>query len=219
MKTYRIKEGYRHKELSSAAAATQTHTGYWTPARIRASSFHQYHVYRFAQSLLDQGRIKSVIDVGCGPGTKLAMLHRAHPEVSYTGIDLAEGIEYCKRTYRFGTWLARDFNDTATAVDLPQADLVICSDVIEHVADPDRLLAYLKAALAPGGRVLLSTPERDILNGPDSFSAPNAHHMREWNFEEFRAYVADSGFVVERQELQLPVRIWPNMIFYREILR
>lgn len=37
-------------------------------------------------------------------------------------------------------------------------DLVIACEVIEHVAHPDDLLRQLKRFLAPGGRILLTTP-------------------------------------------------------------
>lgn len=217
MKTYRIKEGYLHKDMKRELP---NHEGYWTPARIYASNFHQYQVYQFAGEIIAKHGVASVLDVGCGPGTKLAILHEAFPNVSYFGVDLSEAIEYCRKTYRFGTWLVEDFNQNGGRENpAGKVDLVICSDVIEHVADPDVLLKYLKSAVAPNGYIVISTPERDILNGPESLSAPNAYHVREWNYEEIREYVTEMGFKVERHDLQLPVRIWPNMIFYREIVR
>ena len=37
-------------------------------------------------------------------------------------------------------------------------DLVIASEIIEHVAHPDALLRHLKTFLTPAGRLLLTTP-------------------------------------------------------------
>jgi 2-polyprenyl-3-methyl-5-hydroxy-6-metoxy-1,4-benzoquinol methylase len=42
-------------------------------------------------------------------------------------------------------------------------DLVISCEIIEHVAHPDRLLRHLGAFLAPGGRLLLTTPNGSYL--------------------------------------------------------
>jgi SAM-dependent methyltransferase len=215
MKTYHIKEGYVHKAPNQMSGA---HASYWNAQRIYASRFHQYQVYELAGDIIAEQGVRSVLDVGCGPGTKLAALHAQHPTVDFHGVDLHEGIDYCRRTYRFGTWHVRDFNTEAQDLGV-QADLVICSDVIEHVADPDVLLAFIRCNLAPHGRAILSTPERDVLNGKHSMSAPNRHHVREWNFSEFATYICSAGFRIERHELQFPVRFWPNSIFYREVVK
>lgn len=215
MKTYHIKEGYVHKTPSQMSGV---HSAYWNAQRIYASRFHQHQVYALAGDVIEQHGVRSVIDVGCGPGTKLAALHQQYPHVDFHGVDLEEGVQYCRKTYDFGTWHVRDLNMPSDDVGI-RVDLVICSDVIEHVADPDILLDFIRRNLAPQGRAILSTPERDVLNGKDCMRAPNKHHVREWNFSEFATYIADAGFRVEHHELQYPVRFWPNSIFYREVLK
>jgi len=214
LKTYHIRPGYLHKEV----AASAEHGLYWNRARIHASGFHQYQVYRYAMRAIARLGARSVLDVGCGPGTKLVMLHRVFPHVRITGVDLPEAIAYCRRTHDFGDWKVEDF-DSAVSSGSGEADLVICSDVIEHLADPDILLDYLKKRCAPGGRIVLSTPERDALNGPQSMAAPNRYHLREWNRAELRSYLLAAGFAIEHHELQYPVRFWPNAIFWREVVR
>jgi 2-polyprenyl-3-methyl-5-hydroxy-6-metoxy-1,4-benzoquinol methylase len=215
MKTYQIKAGYIHKPVSDASTV---HTGYWTSARIYASGFHQHSVYRYAHAIATRREAKSIMDIGCGPGTKLRMLYEQNPNRTYIGVDLPEAIEYCRRTHKFGNWYADDLNATHEPAPGLQADLIICSDVIEHIADPDNLLGYIKTRLAPDGRVVLSTPERDILNGVDNFEALNPHHVREWNAEEIAAYLREWNFEIEDHQFQYPVRLWPNRIFFREVV-
>lgn len=216
MKTYHIKSGYQPR---TGGHSSTVHEGYWTPSRIYASGFHQYQVYRFAMDYIRSHGVRSVLDLGCGPGTKLALIHEKFPDLKYLGIDLPEGVAYCRKTYDFGEWLSVDFNVT-TQVDLnSKVDLVICSDVIEHVEDPDRLLEFVRGRLSPAGRVILSTPDRDRLNGRANNTPLNAHHVREWNRSELAAYLQSAGFEIEWQGLQFPVRFWPNGIFWREIVK
>jgi len=73
---------------------------------------------------------------------------------------------------------------------------VICADVIEHLLNPDSLLAFLKKLLAPEGHLFLSTPDRDIERGPNCLSSPKPEHVREWNRSEFKKYLQHSGFIV-----------------------
>jgi SAM-dependent methyltransferase len=50
----------------------------------------------------------------------------------------------------------------ASAEDLPfqdaTFDCIICTEVLEHCADPDRALAEMSRVLRPGGRIFLTTP-------------------------------------------------------------
>lgn len=71
--------------------------------------------------------------------------------------------------------------------------MIICSDVIEHLVDPDILLSFLEKSNFKF--LILSTPERDsvqmkqrglLWDGPPV----NEAHVREWNFEEFEQYIS-----------------------------
>jgi len=77
-----------------------------------------------------------------------------------------------------------------------QYDLIVCSDVIEHMEDPDMLLSYIKKFAHKDGTILFSTPERDVLRGKDNMHSPNRDHIREWNKEEFTRYLTSRGFTI-----------------------
>jgi 2-polyprenyl-3-methyl-5-hydroxy-6-metoxy-1,4-benzoquinol methylase len=76
-------------------------------------------------------------------------------------------------------------------------DLCICSDVIEHIYDPDDFY-LMKFLLSLDCSVyIVSTPKRDVMgqDGPPV----NTHHVLEWNFHELQqAYMTDQGFRVVR---------------------
>lgn len=191
---------------------------YWTDSRIRASLVYQFPVYMLARKLILEHRIDSVIDVGCGVATKLELLHRSLPHVRYAGIDQDHAIQICRQRHDFGHWYVDDFDSPSNELQGLKAGLVICSDVIEHVEDPDKLLDYLKQRAEKEGLILLSTPDRDGLRGKDCTSCPNKYHVREWNRPELKAYLESRGFRIVEQLRQLGVKIAANRIFLQEVV-
>lgn len=217
-KTYFIKPGYTINDTAWTNDAVSGET-YWTKERLKASLSYQYPVYMSARKLIAMGDVTRVIDVGCGVATKLAVLHRAFPHVEFVGIDQATTIEFCQKYHRFGRWIADDLEQPDEQLSDLKADLVICSDVIEHMIDPDVLLRYLKRRVRPGGRILLSTPERDALRGPSCTSSPNRYHVREWNRQELAEYLRSAGFAIIEHRLQLPVKWEFSRIFYTHVVK
>lgn len=102
---------------------------------------------------------KRTLDVGCGAGLLCEPLARLGAAV--TGIDAAaENIE-AARTHAQGGGLIIDYHSGDIAhLDLGTFDLVTALEVIEHVGDKPAFIAALSAALAPGGLMILSSPNR-----------------------------------------------------------
>ena len=94
-----------------------------------------------------------ILDVGCGPGWVAAELRRRGHHV--TGVDLIadEGVE--ARTDRF---FAADVEQGLPDEVGDGFDIVIAADVIEHVRNPDELLADLAGRMDPRGRIIASVP-------------------------------------------------------------
>jgi 2-polyprenyl-3-methyl-5-hydroxy-6-metoxy-1,4-benzoquinol methylase len=217
-KTYSLKEGYiPNQQLETMDEISQK--VYWKKETIYSASFHQFYVYKYLVSLIRQQQPKTIIDVGCGVGVKLAYVHYQVPAVEIIGIDQKSAIEYCQKHYDFGTWQNDDFENPRQDLEEVKADLVVCADVIEHVLDPDKLLAYLKNKMTNNGYLLISTPERDKLRGEGCNYSPNKHHIREWNKSEFLTYLEQSGLVVISYYLEYPIKIGWNRIFISHFLR
>ena len=152
----------------------------------------QDEVYREAAKLADVFDLRAIADIGTGSGFKLIKYFQNYHTVGY---DLEPAIVKLRHKYPTKCWqvLESDFGCYS-------ADLVICSDVIEHINDPDFFLANLKSAY--NAWFVISTPDRKLLErypkwgkkmGPPS----NGCHVREWAFNEFRQYM-DSHFEVFR---------------------
>lgn len=102
---------------------------------------------------------KRALDVGCGAGLLCEPLARLGAAV--TGVDAAAENIAAARDHAAGAGLAIDYRaGELTDLALGQFDLVTCLEVLEHVADKPVFVAALAASLAPGGLLILSTPNR-----------------------------------------------------------
>jgi 2-polyprenyl-6-hydroxyphenyl methylase/3-demethylubiquinone-9 3-methyltransferase len=103
---------------------------------------------------------KSAADVGCGAGLLAEPLARLGARV--TGIDAAPENIAAARDHALGQGLEIDYRTGGSEALEGRYDLVTSLEVVEHVADPEAFVGGLAAALAPGGLLILSTPNRTL---------------------------------------------------------
>lgn len=102
---------------------------------------------------------KRVLDVGCGAGLLAEPLARLGAEV--TGVDAAAENIAAAQDHAAGSGLVITYrHGELGALGLGRFDLVTAMEVIEHVADKPAFVAELTRHLAPGGLLILSTPNR-----------------------------------------------------------
>lgn len=106
----------------------------------------------------------SVLDVAGGQGNMSLELAEAGYAVTWN--DLREELAgYVALKHERGSIDYRPGN--LFDLDLGQRfDVVLLSEVVEHVAHPDRLLAKAATLVAPGGRVVLTTPNGGYFRNP-----------------------------------------------------
>ncbi|VXC54243.1 bifunctional 2-polyprenyl-6-hydroxyphenol methylase/3-demethylubiquinol 3-O-methyltransferase UbiG [Sphingomonas sp. AX6] len=106
---------------------------------------------------------KTAIDVGCGAGLLTEPLARLGARV--TGLDAAQENIGAARAHANSVGLNIDYRHGGIEALSGEAfDLVTSMEVIEHVSDVDAFIAGLERALAPGGLMILSTPNRTPLS-------------------------------------------------------
>lgn len=192
---------------------------YWTENRLKASYHYQYSVYETLSEYIRDNEECVILDIGCGPATKLLSIKNKYPKVQIFGIDQVEVIKFCEKKYPWGFWYVDDFeNPTLKKEMIPNVDLIICSDVIEHLKDPDSLLSYIKIFANSNTTVIISTPERDRLRGKECLYSPNPVHIREWSFRELELYIESRKFKIFDHKLLFPVKIAFSKFFLFEII-
>ena len=97
-----------------------------------------------------------IVDVGCGDGSALAVTAAQNPEHRFAGIDWSS--DALRRARALGLTVLRGGVAPGLPVADGAADVVIMSELIEHLVDPDGAVAEARRVLRPGGSLLLSTP-------------------------------------------------------------
>lgn len=101
----------------------------------------------------------SALDIGCGAGLACEPLARLGAQV--TGVDASGQNVSVASLHAEGSGLdIRYMAGEIAELDIGRFDLVTCLEVIEHVADKSAFLAGVAERLAPGGLLILSTPNR-----------------------------------------------------------
>ena len=150
---------------------------------------------------------KTALDVGCGAGLLTEPLARLGAKVA--AIDAAPELIEVAKAHAAGAGLAIDYHATAVEDLDGTFDLVTAMEVVEHVADPRAFLASLAARLAPGGLLILSTPNRTAwsrlltITLAEGFGQipKGTHHYEDFiTPAEMTAMLADVGIVVDDVE-------------------
>lgn len=106
---------------------------------------------------------KRALDVGCGAGLLAEPLARLGAEVN--AIDAAAESIAVARDHAARRGLAIDYRVGGVEAAAGETfDLVTCLEVVEHVADAAAFVRGLAEAVAPGGLLIMSTPNRTWLS-------------------------------------------------------
>lgn len=178
-------------------------SGFWDDVYADTEKIKWYHKQgtNYMMSIrpflgLNEDYQGTLLDFGCGMGAGVTVLRKAFPNAKIIGVDHSPmGIKYCQKNYG-------DIADflCAEAADVPKAEIMISSHVMEHLTDDK---AIVKNLLKKCSKLYIAVPYQE-----DNLKQ-NDEHLRSYD----KKYYADiQGFV----EAQLA---WPRKSAFHMCLR
>lgn len=168
-----------------------------------------------------------VLDVGCGNGFTCGEFLKLGCQV--TGIDLSEqGITQARQAHPGGRFelLPADEHILENLREQP-FDVVISTEVVEHLIFPRPYARGCRKALKPGGRFICSTPYHgylknlmlSVFNKWDQHLCPmwDGGHIKFWSRKTLHWLLSEQGFtnLKFRGVGRIPW-LWMTMVFYGE---
>jgi ubiquinone/menaquinone biosynthesis C-methylase UbiE len=167
------------------------------------NALHQWHLKVFMNRLNEMVRLaspRSVLDAGCGEGFVLSFLKSENPRLDLTGTDLSHSaIEYARKhfsevgDFRQGNIYELPFEDDSF-------DLVICSEVLEHLDAPEKAIRELKRVSRQ--HVLITVPLEPYFQWLNNIGrlvgiGDDIGHVNFWNRERFHSLMDEHFDIVE----------------------
>ncbi len=200
---YEIRKVHRPAHGSSAHALTAVdHNSrsmrelFYADARQVASylSAERRQFYRDVTDILARKVPKlgtaalQIADYGCGPGLLLKHLSEVSSASVFHGYDFASsGLRVARENFPAATFAERDLYDTFP----DRYDVILCTEVLEHLQRPHLALNNLLDQLAPDGHLLATVPDGRI----DQYTG----HIHFWSPESWQIFIEDlcPGFDIE----------------------
>ena len=143
--------------------------------------------------LIDKKEQVKILDAGCGEGFISRMIVSAFPGVVVTGLDYTnEALEIAREMGEDVTYVQGDIMDMP--FENKEFDIVVCTEVLEHLDDPDKAHSELLRVSKWG--VLVTVPHEPwfcignmaALKNLSRFGNP-IDHINRWSFGSFKEFI------------------------------
>lgn len=146
----------------------------------------------------------SLLDCGSGHGSLVGELSARG--VDALGLEISEAaVAHARSAHPDATFVRHSVEDRPWPIPQASFDYATSFEVIEHLLQPDELLAGAHDALKSGGHLALTTPYHGILKnvaiallGFERHFDVRGAHIRFFTDRSLRHMVSEAGFVVEK---------------------
>lgn len=152
---------------------------------------------------------EDALDVGCGTGAVLELLHARYPNKHLTGLDLTPGMIDVARAKQLDNVSFVVGDAEALPFEPRSFDAVLCSNSFHHYPHPERFFAEVARVLRPGGRLILRDYTSNdvavwLMNNIELPLARLLGHgdVRILKLSELRTLAEESGFTLLKLEAQ-----------------
>lgn len=173
----------------------------WNGWKAAAGAFEGVRRYGQISRRVAELAPDRMLDVGCGDGRLAREIKQVLPRVVVHGCDLS--IAALNRAEGLDRRYAVDLNVDRLPEPDGSLDLVVASEVIEHVIEPGRAIAEFHRVLRPGGHVLITVPNvafwrfrLEALRGGVPSVTADARHLHSFNAALLNALVTREGFEI-----------------------
>jgi SAM-dependent methyltransferase len=146
--------------------------------------------------LARNGSPRQVLDIGSGTGDLAAVVRAALPAAEILGLELSkEGVDLARRKVPDARFEERDLmaQEPPPTEQRAWATHAVCSEVLEHLDEPEQLLRNAINYLARGCVLIVTVP-----GGPMSAFDKHIGHRQHFRPKELRRVLERAGFEVER---------------------
>jgi len=168
-----------------------------------------WHIRKWmiVKKMIQGTKPRRVLDVGCASGWLAARVAKMLPKALVTGVDVSpKMIDYAKVVHPNINFIKAD------AHKLPFSDgsfdLIICTETLEHVVDPLRVLGEIKRCLIPKGEAIISMDTGSLLFKIIWFFWTKAKgrvwrkaHLHKFNKNKLQKLFAQANFKVVEQQI------------------
>lgn len=171
----------------------------------------QYRRKLIAEQLQATDPVSVLVDAGAGQGDLLRDLQNDFPNAELWALEPSEvGRKWIERDLPRVTALAWDgMSEPAPDQVRGKASHLVCSEVLEHVDDPTRVLRNAVAALAPGGLAVVTVP-----GGPKTAFDRHIGHRQHFRGDGLQTMMQGAGL----DDVQIFRAGFPTFNIYKSAL-
>lgn len=137
-----------------------------------------------------------LLDIGSGLGDFVHAFQEGYPLAKVVGLEISRrGIEIASAKCPSALFLQCDLLDRSSRGQLPrlQATHAVCSEVLEHLDYPEKLLTNVTPCLGPGCKLVITVP-----GGPMSAFYRHIGHRRHYSPRDLKDLLLRTGYQVDQ---------------------
>lgn len=139
------------------------------------------YLYTKIKHIIQKENAKKILDIGCGNAS--LFMYLSDLNIQMVGIEPSDSGIIIARKISNATFYQMGVYDDPAIIAENSFDIVVSTEVIEHLFYPRELLRFAKAKLKPGGKLVLTTPYHGYMKNLllSLFDMWDKHHTVLWD--------------------------------------